>query len=813
MQKNAVLMVHRLFPVFFSMAVLAACGDDDDPTPNPDPGSGGDSGGDTDEIAFTSPMTVTVEENSDAVIATIAASAMGSPTTLELSGGADRDAFSFDPASGELRFTSPPTFEAPPDADTDNAYQLELTARSGDEEIAGDFTAQVSDVVRPALLPRFPTPNSDLGGIERVTVSVRLVDVEEVPEGVPFDVPTDAQVSIAGTAADRDPSAPERWSLERSAVGLREIEADVEVDGEPLSLSYPIENVTLLASPRDVHVDLDGQRLWMADGVVDRLFEVDLTTGERTVLVSLQNFAQDLAFDPVSNRLILTSCPFGTSTSLSFVDPSDGELERLDLTTRPGPDHLCIEAMAPGDANSPTYIVAEVEQEGEEDVMVLELDLTTGARTIVSSSTVGTGDPLLVAIDLTIDRDGERAFILTARAQVVAVDLTDGNRTVVYDSQSEAEPLDRPVALVWDPQGERVLVAEPFEGIAAIDPTAGRRTRLSGGTFARDFFQISNMTLIDDRLFLAERLPGITEIDLETGGRSVVYSASIGDGPMVQEPVGLLLDPRATEGVIADPVRGILMSYDPSTGARTALSGTDAFLGQSFGVGPEMARPESVIADPGAPGSLIVLDQGATNLFRVNRSSGDRVLVGDNDLNDTLIRSFTIADIGESDRVAVANFSGMEISTVSLSDGTLSPLSRDGLGSGPVFEPFNLVYDPDNTRLLATNLDPQVYSVDIETGERTELFEREGAEFNAISLTNDGAGVFVGDGDSSGARIFRYTLADGESELIATYSGTPFTDPSHFQLDVYDRLWIVDRSIPAVVVVDVSTGDVAFAAR
>jgi len=101
---------------------------------------------------FTSSATPSVAENTTAVV-TVAATDDDLPAqtvTYSITGGADAALFGINGATGALAFLVAPDFEIPTDADTDNAYLVQVTADDG----AGSTTVQnltitVTDVVEP----------------------------------------------------------------------------------------------------------------------------------------------------------------------------------------------------------------------------------------------------------------------------------------------------------------------------------------------------------------------------------------------------------------------------------------------------------------------------------------------------------------------------------------------------------------------------------------------------------------------------------------------------------------------------------------
>ena len=82
---------------------------------------------------FSSPDTFSVVENTMAAgtVTATDADTDDSVTGYTITGGADQALFSIDSGTGALIFKSAPNFEAPADANTDNAYVVEVTATSG----------------------------------------------------------------------------------------------------------------------------------------------------------------------------------------------------------------------------------------------------------------------------------------------------------------------------------------------------------------------------------------------------------------------------------------------------------------------------------------------------------------------------------------------------------------------------------------------------------------------------------------------------------------------------------------------------------
>ena len=89
---------------------------------------------------------ISVNENIAEVIYTAAASDPEGDTLTYSLAGSDAEAFSIDASSGALSFANAPDFEAPTDADRDNAYQLSLQASDGKASVSQALSISVTDV-------------------------------------------------------------------------------------------------------------------------------------------------------------------------------------------------------------------------------------------------------------------------------------------------------------------------------------------------------------------------------------------------------------------------------------------------------------------------------------------------------------------------------------------------------------------------------------------------------------------------------------------------------------------------------------------
>ncbi|MPZ38641.1 MAG: fused nuclease/metallophosphatase/5'-nucleotidase/calcium-binding protein [Rhizobiales bacterium] len=103
-----------------------------------------------DAPVFTSPAVFSRPENNTAVGIVAATDPDGDTFTFAITGGSDADFFAIDPETGELRFVNSPDFETREDADTNNVYNLEVTATDElGESSTQAISVSVTDVNEP----------------------------------------------------------------------------------------------------------------------------------------------------------------------------------------------------------------------------------------------------------------------------------------------------------------------------------------------------------------------------------------------------------------------------------------------------------------------------------------------------------------------------------------------------------------------------------------------------------------------------------------------------------------------------------------
>ena len=96
--------------------------------------------------AFTSPASATVRENVIGVFLRAVATDPENATLTYAFGGTDAARFVYNAATREIRFAAQPDFEAPADANGDNAYNVTFTVSDGVNSVTQNVTVTVANV-------------------------------------------------------------------------------------------------------------------------------------------------------------------------------------------------------------------------------------------------------------------------------------------------------------------------------------------------------------------------------------------------------------------------------------------------------------------------------------------------------------------------------------------------------------------------------------------------------------------------------------------------------------------------------------------
>jgi len=472
---------------------------------------------------------------------------------------------------------------------------------------------------------------------------------------------------------------------------------------------------------------------------------------------------------------------------------------------------------------------------------VVDVDLATGARTILSDMTMpDAANPFSAPNGIAIDAANNRALVTDLFLDaVIAVDLATGARTMLSDA---ATPDDQnafvsPDGIAIDEAGNRALVVDSgLDAIIAVDLDTGTRTILSDQTVPDDENAFSAPTGIaidsaNSRALVTDRdLAAVIAVDLTPGvtlgARKILSDATTPDAINIFfEPDGIVVDAANDRALVVARQQTAVLSVDLTTGARTIVS--SSFFPNTRNI---FVQPGALALDE-ASNRAIVVDTAQARVIAVNlvtdaeTRSGERTplpdiveLLTDNQLltphgitiDDANVRAL-VTDSQLDAIVAVDAITGVR--TI-LSDVDIPDADHPFDGSIGL-----LVDEPEARALVVDQLLDAVLTVDLVTGARTILSDATTPDeqnpfgtpgYIALDIVDNRNRVLVT--DQSLEAVIAVDLTTGartilsDPEMPDTENG--FGVPDAIAIDeTNDRALVVDRELLAVLAVDLMTGE------
>ena len=331
----------------------------------------------------------------NAAVATFAAN---EAVTWAVVGGTDAGDFTIDPATGVLRFTAAPDFEAPTDADGNNAYVLVIEATDADGNTSQQtVTVTVANVNEDAAPPQITGPSSGPGS---------ATSAKTVNEG---------QAAVATFSANEGVT----WSIA----------------GGPDAGDFKIDPVTgaltFVASPDfEAPTDADGNDVYV---LVIAATDANGNTSQQTITVTVANLPEDTTPPEVAGpsgqgQEQTQTIPEGETTVATFTADeevtwsveggSDGEVFVIDPVTGE------LTFVTPPDYDAPTdedgdnvYLVTVVatDADGNRTTLTIAVTVTdTRAPMIMGPS----GRPGAANSATTVDEDTTAVATFSADEEV-----------------------------------------------------------------------------------------------------------------------------------------------------------------------------------------------------------------------------------------------------------------------------------------------------------------------------------------------------------------------------------------------------------
>ena len=302
------------------------------------------------------------------------------------------------------------------------------------------------------------------------------------------------------------------------------------VDPATGSRSYVASNSvgsgTHFHEPYPVTVDGLSNRAFVGDSRENVIFSVDLTTGNRTILAS----------------------------EASSFSPRSMDIDR---------------------AHNRLLVISSVNN------LLMGYDLTSGVSNVVSGGLIGSGNafdqPVSVVVDTTMNN---RAYVLDRRADAIyAVDLDNGNRTIISSTSSGQPNFDFAEAIAIDSNANRLLVLSRAASnyLIAVNPENGSRHVVSsstiGGGTGLSFPRALSLDNENNRAIITDQnSAALVGINLESGDRSIISNINTGTGPNFDVPRYHAFDRLNRRLLVSDDGLNALVVVEMTTGERAITS-------------------------------------------------------------------------------------------------------------------------------------------------------------------------------------------------------------------------------------------------
>ena len=478
--------------------------------------------------------------------------------------------------------------------------------------------------------------------------------------------------------------------------------------------------------PHDIALDNAHHRALVLDRTRAAVVAVDLTTGDREVLSDggegydpdgwLSSSLWGIALDNARHRALVADNDWGVIE----MDLTTGDLTYLSSSgdgSYPrignGPAFSDLTRIALDSARHRALAVDGGLQ------AVVAVDLNTGERTLLSSDGVGSGPPFRWPQGIALDSAHHRALVTDVR-EVVAVDLNTGDRTILA-SPGRGVNFGEPSGVALDVANHRALVTDrALNAIIAVDLNTGDRTLLSNSSAGSGPpFEAPTNIAIDSAnnraLVIDSALDAVVAVDLTTGDRAIIADDSIGSGPDLDGAVGIALDSANDRTLVIDSALNAVVAVNLTTGDRAIIADS------SVGSGPEFDRPSRIALDS-ANDRALVIDSALDAVVAVDLTTGDRTIIADDSIGSgpDLDGAVGIALDSANNRALITDWGLNAVIAMDLSTGDRTFIAAPDVGSGPgSWQPFGIALDSSNHRVLVTDREwLAVIAVELGSGDR-----------------------------------------------------------------------------------------------
>lgn len=325
------------------------------------------------------------------------------------------------------------------------------------------------------------------------------------------------------------------------------------------------------------------------DNSPDYIFHVDLATGDRTIISSgadpALNLANAMWLDQANGKLVISGLVIGESEYVVVeVDLATNARRALPLSA--GDTRL----LSPIDIfrldGDNAYTLTDSDRYDAWNAL-FQIDSETGSQTRVFRDEVGVGSIPRDLMGLATDFENRITYAADYRGDgVLAINLDNGDRAQVYGSGVGSGPaLNNPSRLAYDSSTKQLYVWSVDGGnIIQIDTATSEGTMFLSAADDPSIYNISSLQIdtLRGRLYYSRFSDGtVYQADLETKAISAVTGASRGEGSLMESVQAISLSPDGDTMFASNDSQSALNSLvaiDLATGNRTVVVDSSEML-------------------------------------------------------------------------------------------------------------------------------------------------------------------------------------------------------------------------------------------
>lgn len=401
----------------------------------------------------------------------------------------------------------------------------------------------------------------------------------------------------------------------------------------------------------DAQTDVNNPRLLIPDSALSAVIAVDIATGNRSIFSSTSPNGTGSALsvpvksylDLTNNRLLVIDADLNINQLIS-IDLNTGD--RVNVTSVDGWNVWPYGYSFDADAAN-LYLVTRTGSD------VLSINLTTDAITEISSMSVGTGPKFASVRSISFDTASNSIIVPDSSVDAIyRVNLENGNREIVSsNTKGIGTNFNAPINAVLDtttnPLFPRMLVLDSgLDALLYVDLTSGDRTIISSATMGTGTnFQIPRDLTVDyanndayvvEAYVIGGILKGfVHRVDLSNGNRTLVSSENLGAGINLVLSNSIAFDnvttPSTPRLLVGDGQTFGIVDVDPVSGDRSMFSSS-----QPTGVGIGILLPTETLLDS-TNARLLVVDSSRNSIIAVNLLDASRTLISGNNSDSTSV--------------------------------------------------------------------------------------------------------------------------------------------------------------------------------